>query len=113
VLLAAALACALSCGDDGGGGMAGAPPAPLGLGDVCRGGLKCEAAAGLVCSYDSFAGQCSTQCNTTASCQLIDPRGVCFEGTPRECGLPCTGTTTCPAGTACASVPGGMACKAQ
>lgn len=111
-VLGVATAGVSACAKNDSGGMAGAPAGPLGLGEVCVGGLECQ--SGLICSRDTFAGQCSVQCASNSGCQVIDVRGACLGTQPKECGLAC-GTTgaSCPEGTTCSSVPGGMACKVQ
>ena len=109
LLIAAALSVSASaCASNEGGGAAGmAAPSPLGVGEVCAGGLTCK--FGLVCSHDAFLDQCSVQCNSNASCQQFDVRARCLGGPPAECAIACPGT--CPDGTTCAAVNGGMACK--
>lgn len=96
--------------NDDSGGMAGAPAGPLGLGEVCAGGLPCQ--SGLICGRGLFVDQCSVQCASNSGCQLIDPRGACLGTQTKECGISCgTAGVSCPEGTTCAAVPGGMACK--
>ena len=101
-----------ACAKNDSGGMAGAPAGPLPLGEVCAGGLQCQ--SGLICSTGVFSGQCSVQCASNSGCQLIDTRGTCLGAQTKECGIRCgTSGVTCPDGTTCVSVPGGMACKMQ
>ena len=85
------------CGDSG--AAEPEPLGPLGLGEVCAGGLQCE--TGLTCSRGLFLDQCSNQCSTTPGCTQANPGSDCFGGQARECGLPCTTSAECPVSTMC------------
>ncbi len=100
---------AAACASNEDSGAAGAPAGPLGIGDVCAGGLECK--SGLVCSRAVFRDQCSVQCAIDNGCQVLDGRTRCLGGPPAECGIACTSTGDCPEGTTCVSLSGGMACK--
>lgn len=96
--------------------MAGAPAGPLGIGDVCRGGLPCTAQPGLICSSGgTFDGQCTVVCAGNSGCQVLDARSACLGAQPKQCGIACgtEGAAACPEGTTCTSVIGGMACTAK
>lgn len=112
--LAVVVALLASCGgEQTSEGAAGAPAAPLGIGEACADTGQCR--SGMICSRTVFSGQCTTSCPSDASCLTVQAATRCFGAPQGECGLPCgTGMPTeCPAGTVCVPVAGAMACKAQ